>query len=163
MSMTASYVPSSAGGRIGVGQVQQFGLMIQKAGKNQLKRGQLLQMLQKKKLSSAEFAIQQFGLAESYLIGVRFEERHRDERAAPCEVYTHIIQAYLDQGNLSPTFEIPSFPWSSHSPTWFLPSSPVTSVSSSAAPVLNFDLSGSPLTFRSALAGPFHLQWMQGK
>ena len=47
-------------------------------------------------------------------------------------------------------------------PTYFLPSSPTTSVSSSAAPVLNLDPSGSPLTFRSALAGPHRLQWLQG-
>jgi hypothetical protein len=46
--------------------------------------------------------------------------------------------------------------------TYFLPSSPATSVSSSAAPVLNLDPSGSPLTFRSALAGPHRLQWLQG-
>ena len=47
-------------------------------------------------------------------------------------------------------------------PTYFLPSSPATSVSSSAAPVLNLDPSGSPLTVRSALAGPHRLQWLQG-
>ncbi len=47
-------------------------------------------------------------------------------------------------------------------PTYFLPSSPTTFVSSSAAIVLNLDPSGSPLTFRSALAGPHRLQWLQG-
>ncbi len=31
---------------------------------------------------------------------------------------------------------------------------------SNGAPVLNLDPSGSPLTFRSALSGPYHLQWL---
>ncbi len=53
-------------------------------------------------------------------------------------------------------------PLVSTAPTYYLPASPTTSISSSAAPILNLDLSGSPLNFRSALAGPRRLQWLRG-
>jgi hypothetical protein len=86
----ASYVPSSAGGKNGGGQVTQFGTMILKADKVQLKRGQLLvKMLQKKECSSTEHAIQQFGPLDSYLVGDRFAERNRGKRAPPCWVCVH--------------------------------------------------------------------------
>jgi hypothetical protein len=45
--------------------------------------------------------------------------------------------------------------------TWFFPpSSSLPSVSSSGSPVLNLDPSGAPLTFKSALSGPFRSQWL---
>ncbi len=40
-------------------------------------------------------------------------------------------------------------------PSTFLPA-----VSSAGAPVLNRNPSGSPLTFRSALSGPYRAQWL---
>ncbi len=50
-----------------------------------------------------------------------------------------------------------------HAPTWFLPSSLSHLPSdSSPAPVLNLDAAGKPLTFRSAISGPFGPQWAIG-
>jgi hypothetical protein len=88
----AAYVPSSAGGKNGGGQVTQFGTMILKADKVQLKRDQLLKMLQKKKCNSTEHAIQQFALLDSYLESdLQNEIEARERRLAGYVCYTHRI------------------------------------------------------------------------
>ncbi len=88
----ASYVPSSTGGKNGGGQITQFGTMILKADKVQLKRGQLVKMLQKKKCSSTEHAIQQFGLLDYYLeTDLQNEIEARECRLAGYVCYAHTI------------------------------------------------------------------------
>jgi hypothetical protein len=50
-----------------------------------------------------------------------------------------------------------------HAPTWFPPSALSRLPSDlSPAPVLNLDAAGKPLTFRSAISGPFGQQWAIG-
>ncbi len=50
-----------------------------------------------------------------------------------------------------------------HAPIWFPPPALAPLVPrDSAAPVLNMDEAGKPLTFRSAMASPFRAQWIDG-
>ena len=58
----------------------------------------------------------------------------------------------------------PPLPFSSPPPpTYLYPSeSHSSSVSDVSSPVLNLDPSGLPLTFKSALAGPYRSQWLRG-
>ena len=54
-------------------------------------------------------------------------------------------------------------PLVAQTPTWFPTTPPASSSPTSpSAPVLNLDQHGKPLTFRSALAGPFGHQWRRG-
>jgi hypothetical protein len=68
--------------------------MILKADKVQLKRGQLVKMLQKKKCSFTEHVIQQFGLLDSYLETEFQNETEARERRRMC---AHTYNSYVSE------------------------------------------------------------------
>ncbi len=61
-----AFIPTSAGGRVGGGQVKQFGTMVKHSDGVTLKRTQLSDILKEKKSSTTELQIQQFALLQSY-------------------------------------------------------------------------------------------------
>jgi hypothetical protein len=63
----AGYVPTSAGGKNGGGQVEQLAAMVRLTDKVQLKTNQLRGIIDKKGGNTTEHNIQQFGLLQSFL------------------------------------------------------------------------------------------------
>ena len=87
-----SFVPTTAGGRVGGGQVKQFGTMVKHSDGVALKRTQLSDILKQKKSSTTEVQIQQFALLQSYSeLDLKQEvdaiERRKPKFAPPISAY----------------------------------------------------------------------------